>query len=312
MTATNATLSGRVLIAAFEGWSDAGGAASAAAQWMLNHLNHEIIAELSAEEYVDYQMHRPRLTLESDGSRSISWPDTRLYGPVVRPASQAEDDGAATIGSIDGEVIRYVSGALANDVFILLGAEPSRNWQQYVQTVIKLCTTWEIDHVIVLGSLFADTPHSRPISTIATSENPELRARFNLERSEYEGPAGIASIFAIEANAARFDQISVWASVPHYVHSAPSPKATLALLDQLEELLDIVIPRGELVEQSNDWEANITSLAAGDRDMAEYIAQLEQARDEVEGPEATGEAIAHEFEKFLRRDSGRSAESDAD
>ena len=35
--------------------------------------------------------------------------------------------------------------------------------------------------------------------------------------------------------------------------------------------------------------------------MASYIQQLEQARDTVDSPEASGEAIAQEFEKYLRK-----------
>jgi len=310
VTAADKSLTGRVLIAAFEGWSDAGGAASGAAQWILKHLGHEAIAVVSAEEFVDYQIHRPQLTFESDGSRSVSWPDTRLYGPFVQPVSSGPTVSQREEVPTTDDLIRYVTGQPAQDIYILIGSEPSRNWQKFLNTVVELCTSWEIDHVVVLGSYFADTPHSRPIATIATSDNSELRARYDLQRSEYEGPAGIASLFAMSANSAGMDQISIWASVPHYVHSAPSPKATLALLDEIEELLDLVIPRGNLVEQSNEWEANITTLASADRDMAEYIEQLEQARDEVEGPEATGEAIAHEFEKFLRRDSDSTQESD--
>jgi hypothetical protein len=88
--------------------------------------------------------------------------------------------------------------------------------------------------------------------------------------------------------------------VPHYVHSAPSPKATLALLERLEEVLEVPIPRGELIEESKTWEEGIDVLAGDDEDMAAYIEQLEKARDTVDSPDASGDAIAKEFEKYLR------------
>lgn len=308
MTVMNESFSGRVLVVAFEGWSDAGNAASGAAQWMLGLLNHAEIAALSAEDFVDYQMHRPRLEKNDTGTRQLHWPDTKLYGPVERP--NGPETPATTAG--EQELIRTVDGSEAKNLFILLGAEPSRRWRAYVAEVMTLVQTWQIDHIVFLGSLFADTPHSRPIATTLSSENPALRARYGFEQSDYEGPAGVGSALALAAYEAGVDHVSVWASVPHYVHSAPSPKATLALLDQIEELLDVVIPRGELIEQSNDWEANISALAASDRDMADYIERLEEARDTVEGPESTGEAIAHEFEKFLRRDRGDEAPAATD
>ena len=97
--------------------------------------------------------------------------------------------------------------------------------------------------------------------------------------------------------------VSLCAQTPHYAHSSPSPKASLALLDRLEELLNIVIPRGTLLEEATDWEQNINKLASQDEDMTNYIERLEEARDSVEGPSATGDAIAYELEKFLRNDS---------
>ena len=314
MSGITGSFSGRVLVVAFEGWSDAGGAASAAAQWLLAHLGHEELEILSAEEFVDYQMHRPQLVIGDDGKRRLEWPDTRLYGPIERPESSTQAADSAAPGSHStehpSEIIRYVSGEPAKDVFVLIGAEPSRRWRAYVQRVIELVESWRIDHIVMLGALFSDAPHSRPIATSLTTDNDELRQKLGLERSDYEGPAGIGSALALAATAAGIDHVSVWASVPHYVHSAPSPKATLALLDQVEELLDVVIPRGDLVEEANEWEANINALAAGDSEMAQYIERLEAARDAFEGPESTGEAIAHEFEKFLRRDRPTASDTD--
>lgn len=300
MSSIGEAFSGRVLIAAFEGWSDAGGAASETLTWLRERLQLVELATMPAEEFVDFQVHRPRIARDENGERRVLWPDTKLFGPLARPAESPTDrddsDGRDFIRSLEGQEV--------SEIFVLHGSEPSREWQRYTQEVIELCRAWQIDHLIMLGSLFADAPHTRPISVSLSSENATLRTRFNCERSDYEGPIGISSVVSLGAHNAGIDQIACWASVPHYVHSAPSPKATLALLDALEDLLDVVLPRAELVTQATEWEENISSLAAGDPDMTEYIERLEAARDEFEGPESTGEALAYEFEKFLRRDGG--------
>ena len=152
----------------------------------------------------------------------------------------------------------------------------------------------------MLGAMLADVPHTRPISVFVTSENAAVRTEFGIERSTYEGPVGILSVLGEAAEKAGMPTLSIWASVPHYVHNAPSPKATLALIDKLEEIIDIVIPRGELLDEAATWESGIDALASEDEDMSNYIEQLEQASDTVDSPEASGEAIAHEFEKYLR------------
>jgi len=131
-----------------------------------------------------------------------------------------------------------------------------------------------------------------------------VRAARDGERSSYEGPTGILGVLADARETAGIPTLSVWASVPHYVHNSPSPKATLALLDRLQEFLGIEVPRDELVEESAAWESGIDQLADDDEEMASYIETLERARDTVEASEATGDAIAEEFERYLRRRGG--------
>lgn len=98
--------------------------------------------------------------------------------------------------------------------------------------------------------------------------------------------------------------MSLWAAVPHYVSQPPNPKATLALLNRLEDLIGLRIPLGELAEDARAWQLGVDQLAAEDSEVAEYVQTLEEARDTAELPEASGEAIAREFERYLRRRDG--------
>lgn len=95
--------------------------------------------------------------------------------------------------------------------------------------------------------------------------------------------------------------VSLWAAVPHYVSQPPNPKATMALLNRLEDLIGLRIPLGELPEDARAWQLGVDQLAAEDSEVAEYVQTLEEARDTAELPEASGEAIAREFERYLRR-----------
>ena len=95
--------------------------------------------------------------------------------------------------------------------------------------------------------------------------------------------------------------LSCWAAVPHYVAQPPCPKATLALLRQVEDLLDVTVALGDLPEEARAWERGVDELAAEDAEVAEYVRSLEEATDTAELPEASGEAIAREFERYLRR-----------
>ncbi|WP_125098483.1 PAC2 family protein [Leucobacter chromiireducens] len=282
----------RVLIAAFQGWSDAGDATSDVLQHLAELTGAEPLHILGSEGYVDYQVHRPKLTIDEHGNRAIEWPDTKLLGTVRRPGVDVDPDP-------DAETVRRIDGGRVTELFLLSGVEPARDWQNFADEIVELVDVWGIDTVIILGSMYSDAPHSRPVVTTITSDSQEQRDRTGAVRSTYEGPAGIASVVELALTAAGLTPISLWAQVPHYVHSTPSPKVTLALLDKLEELLDVVIPRGELLMLANDWEANINRIAAADEDMTRYIRGLEESRDEALAAETTGDAIAAEFEKFL-------------
>ncbi|GAA3867922.1 filament polymerization regulator ParJ [Leifsonia kafniensis] len=277
---------------AFEGWNDAGEAATGAVSTLKDLLGVTQIAEVDPELYFDYQFNRPTISTNDEGGRSIEWPDAVMYGPIapgVEPVPLAEDAELA------------VSGTNAGNIYLLLGTEPSRSWKSFTAEILDSALAADISGVVFLGAMLADVPHTRPISIFVSSDNPEVRKELHIERSNYEGPIGILSVLAEAAEKVGIPTLSIWASVPHYVHNAPSPKAVLALIDKLEEIIDVVIPRGDLVSDAAEWERGIDALAADDDEMAAYIAQLEQARDTVDSPEASGEAIAQEFEQYLRK-----------
>lgn len=293
---------GRILVVAFEGWNDAGEAASSAVRTLHDHLEVFALLTMDSERYYDYQYTRPTVSFDDDGHRVLSWPTTTLFAPLVpTPRGPSLADDAAL----------SVSGSNVGNVYLLLGVEPSRNWQSFAMEVIDAALAADVDAVVFMGALLADVPHTRATPIHVSSENSAVRGQLDVERSQYEGPVGIISVLSQAAEDAGIPTVNMWASVPHYVQHSPSPKATLALIDRLEEIIDVTIPRGTLVEDASAWEESINKLASDDDDMAAYIATLEQARDAVDSPRASGEAIAQEFEKFLRRtddDENRSDE----
>jgi PAC2 family len=292
VTERNGFLSGRLLVVAFEGWNDAGEAATGAVRTLKELLDVTEIKSVDPELYFDYQFNRPTISSDEDSRRQLEWPSATVYGPAGPPLPGAPLAEDAQL---------QVSGANVGNIYLLLGTEPSRSWKSFAAEMIDTALAADVGGIVFLGAMLADVPHTRPISIFVSSDNPQLRAELQVERSNYEGPVGILSVLALAAEEAGIPTMSIWASVPHYVHNAPSPKAMLALIDKLEEIIDVVIPRGDLVAEAAEWENGIDALAAEDEEMAGYIAQLEQARDTVDSPEASGEAIAQEFEQYLRK-----------
>ena len=268
-----------ILIAAFEGWNDAADAASSVVDHLMKVWNARVVAAIDPEEFYDFQMNRPVVGTNEQGHRRITWPSTQLA--VASPP-----------------------GAL-RDVILLRGIEPNMRWRQFCAELLAGADELGAEIVVTLGALLADTPHTRPIPVTGTATEPELIDKLKLEQSNYEGPTGIVGVFQDACTQLDIPAVSYWAAVPHYVAQPPCPKATLALVGQLEDLLEISIPLGDLPEESRAWERGVDELAEEDEEIGDYVRALEETRDTAELPEASGEAIAREFERYLkRRDSG--------
>ncbi|MFE5301810.1 PAC2 family protein [Streptomyces sp. NPDC056632] len=264
-----------VMVAAFEGWNDAGDAASAAVAHLDREWKGEVFAALDAEDYYDFQVNRPTVWLDG-GVRKITWPTTRLS--VVR-----------------------IGGDKPRDLVLVRGIEPSMRWRSFCNELLGFAHELGVEMVVILGALLGDTPHTRPVPVSGVTSDPDLARTMDLEETRYEGPTGIVGILQEACTHAGVPAVSLWAAVPHYVSQPPNPKATLALLNRLEDLIGLRIPLGELPEDARAWQLGVDQLAAEDSEVAEYVQTLEEARDTAELPEASGEAIAREFERYLRR-----------
>ncbi len=263
-----------ILIAAFEGWNDAGEAATSVITHLAQVWQAEPVAAFDPEEYYDFQVNRPRVVTE-ETQRRIIWPTTRIL--LARNTS------------------------FNRDVLLIEGIEPSTRWRSFTIELLEFAEQLGVTTFVTLGALLADVPHTRPIPVTATSDDAEVIHRFDAEASKYEGPTGIVGVLADAATRTGLTSLTIWAAVPHYAGGVPSPKATLGLLGKLESVFNITIPLAELPETARAWERGVNELAESDDEVAEYVHDLEEATDTADLPEASGDAIAREFERYLRR-----------
>ena len=274
------TLRSPMVVAAFEGWNDAGDAATTVVEHLELAWAAEPLAVLDPDDYYDFQVNRPTVALVEGVTRRIEWPTTRIS--VCSPPGSDRD------------------------VVLVHGLEPNMRWRGFCDELLELFHSLEIELVVLIGALLADTPHTRPFPVTGSASDPELISRYDLTQSRYEGPTGIVGVLHDVCTRAEIPAVSFWAQVPHYVSQPPSPKATLALLHRLEDALDLQVPLGELAEQAAEWESTVDDLAGQDAEMAEYVRALEQRDGEPQMTQTSGEDLAREFEKFLRRRGGGS------
>lgn len=267
-------LSKPVLIAAFEGWNDAGDAASTAARYLINRWDLTLVGDIDPEEFYDFTSTRPEVQLDDDNRREIIWPSTKLF--------------AGTIA--DGD----------HDVLIVIGSEPQLRWRTYCAALGQVATSQQARLCLTLGALLADVPHSRPTSIVGTAFEADVVGGVELRPSSYEGPTGIVGVLHDSWREAGLASASLWATVPSYVPGAASPKAALALIERTTAMLETSLVATDLEIASSAYERQVSELVAADEETSSYVASLEERYDEGPPVVPSLESIAEEVERFLR------------
>jgi proteasome assembly chaperone (PAC2) family protein len=272
-------LDGPVLVAAFTGWNDAGDSASMALRTMIEAWGAEALAEIDPEAFTDFATVRPHVRLDEHQHRSIVWPTVGVWS-VSLPGT---------------------------DVILVLGPEPALRWRLFCEQIEGIATTFGVTMAISLGALLADVPHSRPVPLIGTATDEALIERFELRRSQYEGPTGIVGVLHDALNRAGTATASLWAAVPGYASQIPSPKAAMALVERSCSMIGTPAPLAHLAADAAAYDAQVAAMIGDDDDMIEYLTRLEQLTDDEaddddmasDGP-LDPDALVEEVERFLR------------
>ncbi len=267
------TLTSPILVLAFEGWNDAGEAASTASRHLADTFDATPFASIDPEPYYDFTSTRPFVRLDDVEGRVIDWPENTFS------AIKTNDDEP--------------------DLIVFSGTEPQLRWRTFTKQIAELAVSFDVQLVVTLGSLIADVAHSRPTTIYGTSGDVQLCERLSLEPSRYEGPTGIVGVLHDACQQAGLDTVSLWASVPSYVANAPSPKAALALIDRLGSLIELPILGRHLVEETAEYESQINEALEDDETTREYVTSLEEQYDE-ELRADSGAGLIEDLEQFLR------------
>jgi|TARA_B100001094_G_scaffold67749_1_gene63928 predicted ATP-grasp superfamily ATP-dependent carboligase len=258
-----------ILILAFAGWNDAGGASTRAVRSLIEKTIAKKIMFIDSEDYYDFSRERPTVHLDGE-SRSLRWPENAI--------------------SLSGD----------GSLLLMEGIEPQLNWRTFSEEILTIAQEYDVSMIVTLGALLAEVPHSRPVLIYGVSENEGMNNQFGLQRSSYEGPTGIVGVVNQVATDAEIPNLSLWATVPNYVAGAESPKAALALIDRLKSILNISLNTTDLEIASSAYERQINQIIEDDEDTSKYVDELEVSYDAGDYKIADPENFVKDVENFLR------------
>jgi predicted ATP-grasp superfamily ATP-dependent carboligase len=267
------------LVCAFQGWNDAGDAASSAVSFLAGALGARRFARIDSEEFYDFQANRPCIQLGRQEKREITWPGVEIFEATAPRAPR--------------------------DLVLVQGVEPSMRWRAFSAHIVDLAEALGVQVVVSLGALLGDVPHTRPVAMTGHASDPALLDRLGIQPSSYEGPTGIVGVLHTACADAGLPSASLWAAVPHYVAAATNPKAALALLRRVEVLIGVSVDVSELESAAGDYERQVGLAVQSDPDIQAFVERLEQAAESDEESASadvpSGDTLAREFQRFLRQ-----------
>jgi proteasome assembly chaperone (PAC2) family protein len=271
-----------VLLAAFDGWNDAGESATTAIDAIGAALNAETFATVDPEEFYDFQATRPTVRL-LEGLRHVDWPMVELR--------------AAELPQAD------------HDLILLRGHEPNLRWRTFATEVMDVAASLGVEMVVTVGALLADVPHTRPTQVVSSTSDPLLAEQLGLPVSRYEGPTGILGVLSDAAARAGIPAVGLWAALPHYLHLAPNPWGAMALVEELGRLLPVAVDTSALAGQTQAFDAAVTDLLDENPELTGYVERLEADADDDDPPglaDLPPEELVAEVERYLRDHPGGS------
>jgi proteasome assembly chaperone (PAC2) family protein len=272
-------LNAPVLVAALEGWVDAGSAGTVAAAQLADE--GKVVATFDADAIYDYRARRPTLDIVDGRPMNLAWPKLEL--------------ASARIGE--------------RDLLVLRGPEPDYRWHELTADVIEVAKRLGVVSWVSLGAIPAAVPHTRPVPILATASAKGL-----LPEGIRQGPDGLLrvpsaclSVLELAASTNGIPAVGLFAQVPHYVN-ATYPAASIALLTALGRHLGIEPPVGQLATRALERRNLLDAATATDEDTKAHVERLEGLVDEARLPE--GDELIADIERFLREGSGGGDDGD--
>ncbi len=239
-----------VLVIAFTGWNDAGSAASMAVRYLIEQLFATKFATVDPEEYYDFSVQRPQVRLGKGSQRQIQWPSYEFY---------------------------HGSGmGVEHDFVFATGPEPNLHWRGFCELILRLAREWKVEMIVTLGAYLDEGLYTRPVPLSGFSTNKKFIKELDLIPSRYQGPTGIIGVLGDMCRKGSIPNMSLWASLPHYLPPSPNPRGSLALILRLTQWLGLRIDTSPLERAAGEYQKKVNEIINSDPNLSAFIHELKK------------------------------------
>jgi proteasome assembly chaperone (PAC2) family protein len=227
-----------VMLVGMSGWGNAGEVSTYIIKYLVDTLKAERFSEISPEQYHDYLIQRPTVSIEQGVIQSYSPPRNELF---------------------------YWHNHKGRDVILLLGYEPNLRWPKYAETILKLAKEKSVERIYTIGAYLADVSHEDETPITATTNKKEVITelkKVGVRLANYKGPTSIYSELLWQGKEKKNEVVSLWCAVPIYIRGL-YPKAIHHILTKLVQLTGLKFDLKQLEEKTKAFQSRFYKEAGG-------------------------------------------------
>jgi len=273
-----------VMIHAFTGYVDAGGAVRMMIDHILETCEHHLIATFEVDEVMDFRARRPILSYSVDHFTGVDIPAIQLHEVV------------------DAEGTRFL---------LLAGPEPDYQWMRFLQAVSGLSHQIGVRLSVAVSGIPWPAPHTRPLGITVHGSDPSLVQGFHSPVGDVEVPGHMGAMLEFHLAQEGFDSMGITAQVPHYLSQFQYPQSAQTLLNSLSMITGLALSASGLDAAATKATGEIAEQLQGNDEFTTVVNALEHQYDQTHGatqiaplaePDQmpSGDELAAQFESFLR------------
>ena len=273
-----------VLIHAFTGYVDAGGAVRMMIDHILESCEHHLIATYEVDEVMDFRARRPILSYSVDHFTGVDIPAIQLHEVV------------------DAEGTKFL---------LLAGPEPDYQWMRFLQSVSGLSHRIGVRLAVAVSGIPWPAPHTRPLGITVHGSDPSLVQGFHSQVGDVEVPGHMGAMLEFHLAQEGFDSMGITAQVPHYLSQFQYPQSAQTLLNSLSMITGLALSADGLDAAAMKATGEIAEQLQGNDEFTTVVSALEHQYDQTHGatqiaplvePDQmpSGDELAAQFESFLR------------
>jgi len=283
---------GLPLVAGLTGFADAGGAVTQLSTYLLDTVDHQIVAHFDNDQLLDYRARRPTIYFDQDHLSN--------YRPARLNLYLATDE-------------------IGQSFLLLTGYEPDFQWERFTAAVLDLIEKYQVSTTTWVHAIPMPVPHTRSIGVTVSGNRMELIDAMSVWKPQTQVPTNALHLLEYRLQALGHSTAGFVLLIPHYLADTEYPAAAISALESVSAATSLIFPTDRLREENREFIAKIDSQVANNNELGKLVTTLEERHDsymqdnplkspftDEDGELPSADAIAAELQKFLatRRSSG--------